>query len=573
MLQVSSLKFSDKRGQSAIELLVALGVLVFSISASLVVVFGNQSVSVDAQTNGEAILMAKKNLEGARATAKEKFSNLVSTSSVQSLYATNLSVFDATECRKNVTSTITWNVTSLRNQRVELSASFTDIPGALAVGGDCATDPSGGGWTSPNTLMSRDLNYKASYNDNPLVNSGAGTPATDVDVLNKIIYMTALSNKDNFFILDGTNTINGITPPIIGSLNVGPGLNAVDVARDNNSGETYAYVVQNDNQKQLQVIDVSTNPANPTVVASTTLPNITFTCSPASKPCLAGQSVFYYNGRVYVGTKYIANLALPSTKNNEFHIFCVQPDPSFPICDTSGSTNPIWMGSVNVNHNVNAIVVRGNYAYLATSNDSGEIMVYNVGDPTNIKLVGSFDANKSASDNEDATSLSVVGNRLYFGRQIVNSASERDFYILDISSSTTPIELCATCSINLGSSISKSISGSTVTGIRISGNYAFLSLDDSNIGFLTLDISSPDAIKPIGPYNFSNYTTNLDFEDDFIYSSNNQNDGLRIIRPAECADKVDDDSDGKIDSADPQCHTDGNANNSSSYDAEDDKEN
>ncbi|MBU6501033.1 MAG: hypothetical protein KGJ89_02815 [Patescibacteria group bacterium] len=556
-------------GQAALEMLVALAVLVFAVSASIMVAFSNQSYTVDTETNNEAVTLAREQLDAARVAVAGSFNSLVTTSSAQSFYSINLQVADITECVKDVTSSVTWNSGSLRPQGVNLSTVFTDVAGAIALGGDCEINPPGGGWTNPNTLMSRDLNYKASYNDNPLVNSAAGTPATDMDVLNKTIYMTAMSNKDNFFILDGTGIINGIMPPIVGSLNIGPGLNSVDVARDNNTGKIYAYVVQNDNQKQLQVIDVSTDPANPMVIASTTLPNITFTCS---KPCLAGQSVFYYDGRVYVGTKYIANLALPSTKNNEFHVFCVRPEPAFPMCDTSSPANPIWMGSVNVNHNVNAIAVRGDYAYLATSNDSGEIMVYNVGNPANIQLVGSFDAQRSASDDEDATSIFIVGNRLYFGRQIVNSTSERDFYILDISNPTTPVELCATCSINLGSSISKNISGSTVTGTRVSGNYAFLSLDDSNIGFLTLDISNPAAIKPIGPYNFSNHTTGLDLEDNFIYSSNNQNDGLRIIRPAQCADKIDDDGDGKIDAADPQCHTDGNPNNSASYNPEDDNE-
>ena len=544
------------RGQSTIEMLIALMVLILSLTTVITVSFGSQSISLDTQTNGEALEKARSVLEDARAAARKDFAALVSVSSTDDIYRKDLLVQDAAACKKTVTSRATWKTEVLRPQIIELTSQFTDITGVFAMGGDCDLDSPTGGWTAPASFLSRDLDYHAAYGDNPSINSSAGNQATGLDVLNKMIYISAgvgaPSAKDDFFILDGSSTLSGIIPPIVGSLNTGPGLNAADVERDNTTGQTYAYVVSNDNHSQLQVINVS-NPASPALLTSSTLPNIISTCSPPSKPCLAGQSIFYYKGRVYIGTNYIANLALPPSNNNEFHVFCVS-DPSVFGCSPS---TPVWLGSANVNHNVNAIVVRDHYAYLATSDDVGELTIVDLDHLTSPAV--KFDA----PGGEDGMSLYVVGNRLYLGRQ-QTPAARRDFYAIDITSSTAPTELG---SVNLGLH-----SGTEVTGIRANGKYVFLALSDSTIGFKVLDIFNLPAISFVSTFNFSQKTSGIDFESGFTYTANASNDALRIIRPAQCADQIDDDGDGKIDSIDPQCHTDANANNAQSYNPEDDNE-
>ena len=549
------------RGFSTLELLVSFAVFTLIITASMMVVFGNQSTVLDTQLSNVALQKANLIMATTTNAARYDFNSVVSTSSISDIYSQNLAVTDISQCLKKVVDTVSWQPTPLRHLKTELTTFLSDWKGALALGGDCIVDPPIGGWTSPATLMSRDLKYKAAYNDNPLVNSSPGNQGTDVDVLNKMVYMTAgvsaSLSKDDFFILDSSNVISGIMPPIVGSLNTGPGLNAVDVVHYNATGKTYAYVVQNDNQSQFQVIDVSTSASLTPPIASISLPNITFTCSPASAPCLAGQSIFYYNGMVYIGTNYIANLGLPSTKNNEFHVFCVS-DSSVPGCSPA---TPVWMGSANVEHNINDIVVRSHYAYLATSDDAGELTVL---DLNNLSAPGiKFDAPGS----EDGESLYIIGNKLYLGRDRT-PAARKDFYILDISSPLIIPPILGYKNLGLQS-------GTAVTGIRIIGNFAFLALSDSNVGFRVLNISNPatvDTDPPLSSFNFSQKTSGLDFEDKFIYTSNESNDALRIIRPTQCADTIDDDGDSKIDSADPQCHSDGNANNHASYNPEDDNE-
>jgi hypothetical protein len=55
-------------------------------------------------------------------------------------------------------------------------------------------------------------------------------------------------------------------------------------------------------------------------------------------------------------------------------------------------------------------------------------------------------------------------------------------------------------------------------------------------------------------------------------NNNNGNNGSGESSKAQCADGIDNDGDGKIDAADPGCHSDGNPNNPASYDRHDNSE-
>jgi type II secretory pathway pseudopilin PulG len=61
------------KGGSTLELLVAFAILVTALSATVLVAFSNQSVTVDLQTNTEAIYKAQALLEEARAAVRQDF--------------------------------------------------------------------------------------------------------------------------------------------------------------------------------------------------------------------------------------------------------------------------------------------------------------------------------------------------------------------------------------------------------------------------------------------------------------------------------------------------------------------
>lgn len=501
----------NQAGFATLEMLLALTILVLSFSAVILVVFGNQSISVDAQTNDEALYKAQAALEEARAKAREDFNSVLTTSTTTDpggFYQERTIITDLSPCGKDVTSRVFWNIET-RLQRVELKSRLTSAQIALDLGEDCdITEPGDDDWRNPTTLNSTDL-------------LPAGNQASGLDVINKIVYMSAGSAVwDDFFVLDARMTSETAPPVIVGKVETGPGLNAVDVAMDlGPSGEDYAFVANNKETppyNQLLVIDV-TDINNPFLVtsASRSLPGVSGICPDY---CPQGRSLFYYDHRLYIGTH--------RTGGHEFHIY-----------DVSDPTNPIHKGSIELpvnGHNVNAIAVQKQLvggtqktiAYLATSSNTDEVFVFDVTDPLHITYLNSFDA-KDMDGNpsgEDGTALYLSGGRLYLGRERVNNPKERDFYILDISDPlANPLPIVG--SLNLQEN-----PNTKVSGIRVVGRLAFLAVTDTTHGFLVLDIKYPDNITLRGKYNYSEEATGIDFEDNLVYTSNNKNDALRIIK-------------------------------------------
>ncbi len=457
------------------------------MSAIILVVFGNQSVAVDTQTNNEGLYKVQTMLENARATSRQDFSSVVSTMTISTSiipYTQTLTVTDLTQCKKQATSTVTW-MNAGRPQKIELSTFFSDIAGALALGGDCATDPPTGNWTLPQEM--------------DFLNITLGGRATGIDVVGKKAYFTLSdtpSSKPDMAIIDVTSSTS---PMILSSVDIKnePGFNAIDVATSTN-GRLYAYIANNNPVGQLLIMDV-TNPTAPFLVASSSLPGITTG---------VGRSIFYYDKKVYIGTQYFVCAGC-----NELHIY-----------DVSTSTSPVHIVSINVNRNINAIYVRNGLAYLATgSGSSGTHNPFKIFDvdpasPTYKQEVGSF----VASGDEDGTALFLIGNKAYLGLQHT-PPSRSDFWILDISR-TSIVTSIASTTLGLNSS-------SQVTGIRVSGNLAFLSVFDPNKGFQVLDISK-NPIGNIGAFNFQQDTTGVDMENNTVYlSSNSGGRTLEIVGP------------------------------------------
>ncbi len=545
----------SRAGSSALEILMALAILAFSVSAAIVVAFGSQSVAVDTETNNEALLMAKNALENARAEARAGFSSVLSTSSNGGFYTTGLSVADATPCRKDVVSTVTWNASELRHQRVDLSTSLTDVAGVMALSGDCATEPPDGDWSNPSTAISIDLQPN-------------GTIANDLDVSNRIIFISAkpTGSGDNFFIIDASDLSN----PKIYSTSTNPissdtleaTLNDIDVAGD------YAFVANSYKTKghgsnpdtysnQLQVVDVS-NISNPRLESSLSLDDNSIPIAQrvmSSSPTAGGGIIYYYNNKVYLG--------LDRTDGPELHIF-----------DVSNPSSPSWIGSREMNHNINNIVVRDKYAYLVmtTSDDNDkELAILNIGNPANITPYFVFGVPEpwgfNASGTLDGLSEYLIGDKLYLGRE-GGTATEPDLLVIDVSNPTSTLSL-------LGSTSTMT----NINAISVAGKLAFLATSASNEEFQVLDISDPENIEKVSKCdskntacNYSQDATGIDYEDNMVYTSNKSQDAVRIIRPSQCSDDVDNDGDGQIDVTDPQCHSDGNANNQSSYESGDNDE-
>ncbi len=466
-------------GMSTLEILIAFSILILSISAVIIVTFGNQSLAIDLETNNEAISKAQKSLESLRAKSRQNFLSVVSDSAPvpDDIYSKQNTVIDLTQCKKQATSVVSWN-TGSRNLNVTLSTFLSDIAGALMMGGDCDSSPLSG-WDNPISAASISI---------------GGQGATDIDVRNNILYLTSSASavvKEDFFIYEFNPVTETLTER--SKINVGKGLTSVDVINN------YAFTLNDDTSNALMVFNIS-DLSNPSLVASVSLPNMTIGI---------GRSIFYYNNFIYIGTQYLPCPSCTQEKNNELHVF-----------DVTNPATPVWKGSFNVNHNINDIIVRGNYVYLATSDNSGEVHIYDISNPASILFIGSFDT----PGDEDGQSLYLLGNKLYLGRDRT-PAARKDFYILDISNPSNPTELG---SKNLGLN-----PGSVVVGVVVKNNLAFLGLDNPTSGLQILNISDPANIvnhSVCTTLNFSENSTAIDMDEGSIFSASKSNTEIRVIR-------------------------------------------
>ncbi len=443
------------KAQSTLEILIAIFILTTSISAAIMISFGNQSITIDADLNNQAIAISRKELETSRALSRQNFNSLVSASSTEDIYLKETIVENINANTKKIISRVSWQINPLRPQKIELTTIVADTKITIQSGGDTGGSGPTGDWRNPQTLGSVDL--------------GAGNSATDLDVKNKIVYLTAEASaaaKPDFFIVNATN---GSNPFIVSSLNVGEGLKSVDVAGN------YAYVVGKDDNKEFIIIDVS-NSSAPVEVASLNLSG--------NADAL---TIFYWNGYVYVGRA--------SGAPQEFLIINV----SNPLAPS------IVSGLSGVGNEINDIYVSNNHAYLGTEDASRGMIVIDVNNPASPSVLGSIN----------------VGDHVYGiylkSEDKVLVGEKTKFYIINASSTS-----------NMTISGSALIDNKT-RDIVSAGSLAFLATENANKEFQVYDISNPASPSLWSYFNFPQIATGIDYEDNIVYVSVRSNDALRII--------------------------------------------
>ncbi len=435
------------RGFSTIELLIAFSVAIIMLTGIMQVAFGGQTAGLDSMVGAHALSRAFTQIGDATHDLAVNWNTNPSpqtdiSDTYQDLFdptkkdltknidgsRTN-TVADVSPCSKTVNANINWKY---QNNRTNTGISYDTVASNINIAkalGDCDPTPSGD-WDNPEN---------AGWEVTPSAFTGQGT-GIDMAFLGGKPYAIITgeqtgANKKDVMVVDLSNASN---PTVVGQKDIVPnGYNGVVV-----SGH-YAYVIQNDTVNQLQVLDLSA-PNNPTLVAQISIPNTTNAIA---------RSIAYYNNYIYIGTQYVPCPPGPpctSTQNNEFHVF-----------DVSTPTSPQPKGSLNINHNINGIFVQGKYAYLATSDDTGELMIVDVSDPTAMIHPDISGMKFNPSGNFDGTSIYVLGAYAYLGRAGAG-VSDFDFYKVNISN---PISLTAGKWKRIGDDIN---------GVVVRGRFAFL---------------------------------------------------------------------------------------------------
>lgn len=246
----------------------------------------------------------------------------------------------------------------------------------------------------------------------------------------------------------------------------------IDIANGN------VYVAQNSSTTQLAILETNFETSGPTLSVSAT----------SSLPGVAGArpgavSIFYFDSRVYVGTK--------RTAGREFHIF-----------DVSETTQPNWLGSREINHNVNDIQVKDGFAFLATSGNVRDMIVLDIRDPSNVVQIETIDL----PGNEDGRTVYVAGNKIYLGRHKGRAPGHDELFVFEfLTNSAGDLEEIVT----LGSAPT----GADVTDIIVLGSTIFATTENPQSELQIFALSESGELAPVHSKNFSEYTNGIDAED------------------------------------------------------------
>jgi hypothetical protein len=448
------------RGVSTLEIVIAFAIMTLTLTAVILVVFANQSISVDSQTTIEALSKAQAQLESARALARQDFSLLGSTGpTADDIYQKTLTIDPVDSFTKKVTSLVSW-ATEGRTLSVSLETLVVDASGAAA----CTlsvSDPQG--WKNPQIL-----NPSYSLDISP-------DTITDIKVSNGVAYLTGYhaGSKEDFFTADVSDPTH---PVLFGNpLETGPGLSAVAISGN------YAYVANRSATGQLQVIDIST-PSAPVLKKTVRV----------SGAGGIGNSIYYYKNRVYLG------------------LTASGPGPQLAIFDVTSPTNPVpvgagWSFPPGQGHDINAVVVRGDYAYLAHPEGSGDtyreqVTVLDIRNPAPVRVSGFYSDGKSGGNGK---SLYVSGSTLYVGRTATKLSGANDavpefFALDDAAPATIP-------AVPLGS-LGLPLTGDSINSLVVKGGLAFFI---TNRQFEVWDVSDLSNIKAwTASGNASDFTRN-----------------------------------------------------------------
>lgn len=493
---------NSENGFSTLEMLIALAVLIVGISAAVLVFFGSQSAAVDSQTSSEALAKAGELMENAYRVVGQDFNLLNPVGpAFDGIYLKTLDVQNVDYYTKKVVSNIAWVGEPNRNQNLKLTTLVTDWQSA-ASGNTCSSILSGD-WSHPQ--------IKNVVNDfSQLAGDGLGLyPITDEDAREGKLYVTvnniAANTKETFFIFDISNPA---TPALINKIDNNPGVSAGFNAVMASGNYAYAASAHgasfttcnnpsgaNLSCGQLQVIDVGVNP--PQVKYTFKVPGVTGAAGQA-----IGNSIFYKSGFIYLG--------LAKTGSGG----------EFNIIDVHNPLAPFLVGSYPMGTGINAIYVKGQYAYLATP-AAQELTVLDISNPASPTLAGGFDA----PDNQgNGKSLYLVGSKLYLGRTV--TAAHSEFYIVD-NSNPASIPAAPLGSKEISSSVNALLVRDYLAFLVTNNQFQVWRIDNpANITqwsnpFLTLP--SGGGTKP-----------SLDCEGNFLYAASNDvaNKGyLSVIAP------------------------------------------
>ncbi|MEK7459337.1 MAG: prepilin-type N-terminal cleavage/methylation domain-containing protein [Patescibacteria group bacterium] len=182
-------------------------------------------------------------------------------------------------------------------------------------------------------------------------------------------------------------------------------------------------------------------------------------------------------------------LKLATAGDYAYAVRSVSGSDNFFVFDISVPSTPTTVGTLTVFGTPSNVVISGDYAYVATSDNTREMQVISIASPTSPSIAASYDA----SGNTNATSVVISGSTAYLVRE---QSSNKEFLVLDVSSPLTPT---LTGSLDLTDN---------ANDVAVSGNYAYVASSSNSRELEVIDVTTPATPVLLGAYDISASSTN-----------------------------------------------------------------
>ncbi len=147
----------------------------------------------------------------------------------------------------------------------------------------------------------------------------------------------------------------------------------------------------------------------------------------------------------------------------------------FDIYNVVNPLSPTLSASLLLNGVPQNIAVSGNYAYIASDDNSQELQIINISNPNSPSLIGSYNSIGSVN----ASGVYVVGNFVYL--TFLNKTADPELEIINVTTPTSPTLVGA---LELGSA-------SSGNEIIVLNNYAYLATSNSARELMIINVTNP----------------------------------------------------------------------------------
>jgi len=333
---------SDQRGLSIVEALLAatvFGMLTTGIVGAII--YGRASVA-DAGDHGRAMMLAEEGLDATKNIGNAAYANLADgtygivqsggtwtlsgTSDASGIFTRQVTIATASTNRKTITSTVSWS-SGNNSGSVSVSSRITN-------------------WESAIKLWSNSIVGGS-------VDATGTTDGLKVAVDGNYAYMVRNTTASNFVII---NISTPTAPTIVSTTTVTGTPTNIDVANG------YALITTSTATSGLLIYNVAT-PSTPTLTKT-----VSFTGTAAARGV-------FVNGNY----AYVVRASDTATNANEFNVVNIATPASAAV-----------VGGYNNNIQMNEVWAYGNYAYVATSSTTAEMLVINVTTPASPTLGATY---------------------------------------------------------------------------------------------------------------------------------------------------------------------------------------